>query len=105
MGRNNDHSGVPYTCPLINEVISAVKSVEWPENSYWDATRVIEILEQIRTHNEKLRQFGIDTYIERDEYSYKVDDLEREIDQLKETIEQLKQDVINAEHQYEESYN
>ena len=70
-----DDSGVPQTCNLIDKVIGLIK------NSDCDSA-AIEYLEEIRSHNEKLRQWGAETNYT---LSDMVDELEYELKQLQET--------------------
>ena len=48
MSRYHDNSNVPHTCPKIDEVISAIKSVEWTDEDYWDEKGLVDIMEDIR---------------------------------------------------------
>jgi len=45
---------IPHTCPAIDELISAVKSVNW-HDTYWEQEYLIAQLEKLRTANSKLR--------------------------------------------------
>lgn len=89
--RNKDNAPVPHTCPKIDEVISAIKSVEWTEDSYWDEARLIELMEEIRSANDSLRTWGNEKHKECDELQDQVDDYEKEIKSLKSEIEELEE--------------
>jgi len=47
-----DKSGVPMTCPTIDEIIDLIHSDEY------DKENVIEMIEEVRAANIKLREFG-----------------------------------------------
>lgn len=96
MGRDN--SGIDNTCPKIDEVISAVNSVNWDEDNYWDAKKVIEIMEEIRKANTDLREWGNQMYRERDELQDQLDDLERENKDLKSNIDEFEMQVNELEN-------
>jgi len=87
MARHKDHSPVSHTCPMIDEVISAINSVDW-EETYWTKKQLIEIMENIRSHNGKLRDWG-------NEYCNKESDLADEIYELNKTIERLNDEVAS----------
>lgn len=55
MSRNRDNSGIDNTCPKIDEIISAINSVDWQDIDYWDAKGLIETMESIRKANSDLR--------------------------------------------------
>ena len=87
MSRNRDNSGIDNTCPKIDEVISAIESVSWDEDNYWDAKTVTEIMEKIRKANSDLRDWGNQMCRERDELQDQYDDLEKENKNLKSDID------------------
>lgn len=80
MARYRDYSDVPNTCPLIDEVISAINSVDWGEDNYWDAKTVVEIMEKIRKANSELREWGNALYREKDELEDEVKSLKNELE-------------------------
>lgn len=75
-----DNAPVGHTCPMIDEVISAIKSVNWDENNYWDESRLVEIMEKIRSANDSLRTWGNDLCYERDELENYAEDLKRQLE-------------------------
>ena len=104
---------VPHTCPLIDEVISAIESVDW-EETYWEKSKLIETMEKIREANSTLRSWGVSNAetalefeanfdelkdeqveindrneLEVSELNYKIVELEQEISDLKEEIIQI----------------
>ncbi len=94
MGRYINNSGIHHTCPKINEVISAIESVNWGEDSYWDVKILTEIMEEIRKANSDLRDWGNQMCRERDDLQDEFDDLQDEFDDLKEENKKL-QDKIS----------
>jgi archaellum component FlaC len=88
MGRRNDNTGVPQTCPFIDDVVSFVLGIEAEGNEA--ATEVLKVLEVIRTHNGNLRDFANQQYRRADEAEDEVRDLKREIDSLERDINALK---------------
>ncbi len=68
----SDNSPVEYTCPKINQVIRFLKSIAWDENDkdekdFCDECQdILNIMEEIRQDNEKLRQWGNDEYKHRE---------------------------------------
>ena len=96
MGRySHDDSRVPQTCPLINEVIDAVKSVEWEENNWYDEKGLVDILEQIRKHNGDLRDWG-------SEKNHEIHDLNEEVNDLQEEIRRLTEQLTEVNYEITE---
>lgn len=83
-----DRTGIPNTCPLIDEVISAVSDLE-------DKETLVAILEQIRRHNTDLRDFGNEQY-------YLAEEREEEIDTLKGKVRNLEDDLEYTNKQLKE---
>lgn len=92
----SDRTGVPKTCPLIDDVIAVL---EWIANMPDDGLEIIlnsdqiddtiDIMEKIRRHNGDLREIAIhanDLEDELEEYKNKCNDLEWEVFNLKEKI-------------------
>ena len=97
MSRYRDNSGIDNTCPKIDEVISAINSVDWGEDNYWDADRVIEIMEQIRGANSNLRDWGNEMCRERDELQKEFDYLEKEKNNLQDEINHYEKQIKELE--------
>lgn len=76
-----DESGVPQTCPLINEVIAIVDCSNLDESK----REIITLMEKLRDHNEKLRQWGSETNYALSEAYDEIKELEYKISQLQET--------------------
>lgn len=94
MGKR-DNAPVPHTCPKIDEVISAIKSVEWGDNSFWDETRLVELMEEIRSANDSLRTWGNEKHKECDELQDQVSDYEQKICELSSIIEEFEEQESN----------
>lgn len=100
MARFSDKSNVAHTCPFINTVIDFIKKNTKEEVC---TTEIIEILEEIRSANGELRDWGNETYNEKesiereidkanseiDRLIYKINELEGEINELKNELKQL----------------
>ena len=98
MSRYRDNSGIDHTCPKIDEVISAIDSVNWDEDNYWDAKTVTEIMEKIRKANSDLRDWGNQMCRERDELQDQLDDLEKENKNLKSDVDYYEKQVKELEN-------
>lgn len=94
-GRLRDNSGIANTCPKIDEVISAIESVNWGEDNYWDANSVKTIMEEIRKSNSDLRDWGNEMCRERDELQEQIDDLQKENKSLKIDIDYYEKQLTN----------
>jgi len=102
---SRDKSPVPHTCPMIDEVISAIDSVDW-EATYWTKNNLIETMEKIRSANDSLRNWGNEKCDEVAELEDKITDLEKdikyndaEIQDLIDEVKSLKFDISNLEEQ------
>ena len=96
MGRARDNAPVGYTCVMINEIISAIESVQW-EETYWKKKELIELIENVRQSNITLRDWGNDIYNECEELQDEIDDLKREIEYRDTEIKELKFEIENLE--------
>jgi cell division protein FtsB len=99
-----DNAPVPHTCPMINEIISAIDSVDWKE-TYWTKEDLIETMENIRKANDSLRIWGNDLHddLEKLEKQSQSDyiDLENKNEDLTAEIESLKSEVSKLEDELE----
>jgi predicted RNase H-like nuclease (RuvC/YqgF family) len=88
---------VPHTCPMIDEVISALDSVDWTD-TYWDKKYLTEIMEKIRNANNSLRSWGNDLCndLEKLEKQSQSDyiELENKNEDLTSEVEALKSEVL-----------
>lgn len=98
MSRYIDNSEIDNTCPKIDEVISAIVSVNWDEDSYWDVKILTEIMEKIRKANSDLRDWGNQIYRERNELQDQLDDLEKENKKLKSDVDYYENKVEKLEN-------
>jgi len=97
MRRQSDHTGVPYTCPLIDQVTTALIMVE----DIIESDHYIAILEQIREHNSTLRSIANEKSEERDEFENDLDKANNEIEYLKDEVGDLKNEISNLEDEIE----
>jgi len=94
---SRDKSPVPYTCPKINEVISAIQTIEWPDNSWWTSESLINIMEDIRTANHALREWGNEKTGECDDLENEIFDLKSSVKTYTNEIEDLKDIIIELQ--------
>ena len=100
MARNTDHSGVPHTCPLIDSVIDFISNIDFNEEQKYfsrEATKMVDILENIRTHNSNLRDFGNNMCKERDSIEDDNTDLTNKVSELESCIRDLKYELEKYE--------
>lgn len=86
MARKRDESGVPYTCPFIDEVIDALKFCQCEYVRQGDA---ISALEKVRGYNDDLRTWGNEQYTHAADLQESFDKLERELDNANDVIKDL----------------
>jgi len=90
MGRNRDYTGVPNTCPLIDEVIQFIDNVPFEgddeEKQQFDmeCLSIKASLEEIRTRNGNLRAFAIQKQKEAEELKLEIEALNAYIEKLAE---------------------
>lgn len=94
MARLNDTSGIPNTCPKIDEVISFIDNLDFVEE-YHTKKEIIDLMEDIRTANDGLRTHGHNLQNDLDYY-------EKLIKELEEKIEDLESDIYSYKNQIEE---
>lgn len=91
-----DNAPVPHTCPMIDKVISAINSVEWEDN-YWSKDDLIDLMEDIRSANSTLRNWGNEKHLECNELEDKIYDLEYDLKYKAEEIETLNNKINELE--------
>ena len=98
-----DNAPVSHTCPMINEVISVLESLNWDDCS-WYMKDVIDIMEKIREANDKLRCWGNEKHEECEELEGRIYELDRsvedrdsEISDYIDTIEGLRAEIEQLE--------
>lgn len=74
MSYNYDNAPVKYTCALIDDIIDVLEKTRCDYNDI-EVRRAIEVLEEVRTANSELRDWGNRLYT-------KVKELEDEIEKL-----------------------
>ena len=103
---SKDNAPVPYTCPMIEEIISAIDSVEWI-GTYWDKKYLFEVMEKIRKSNDSLRSWGNDLHddFEKLESQSQKDyiELENKNEYLISEIKSLKSKILKLEDELSES--
>lgn len=104
---SNDDSGIKITCPLINSVISDIECIsveQWNEIEI-DRDDIIETLEQIRTANAGLRDWGSDKGIDIHNLEVDCDDALNEIKDLKDKIKDLEDELREIEEERDDALN
>lgn len=71
-----DNSGINETCPIIDNVIRFIDSLSDGDVPYQDKKDAIDYMEEIRSMNAKLREWGNEMYVERNEIDDEKDKLE-----------------------------
>lgn len=109
MGYRRNEEPVGHTCPKIDRVISFLKSVEWDDDAAFhdgDTRQMIDVMEQIRSDNGKLRDWGNELCEKRDDLedeikdqARKIEDLESEVKSLSRENDELKKDIEELENQ------
>jgi len=96
MSRNRDNSRVPHTCPIIDNVVGFLNSIDWDDNENdleKECRNVLSILEDIRTANLNLREWGNDEYKRANEAEDELSDAKSIISDLQSEIIDLKQEI------------
>ncbi len=98
-----DNAYVPYTCPMIDEVIAAIESIEW-DDTRWTKNDLIDTMEKIREANDSLRNWGNEKYTDCEELETQIESLEKdinyrniEIDDLSNEIKDLNNEILKLE--------
>lgn len=108
MGRRDDNAPIGHTCPKIDSVISEIHSlyISGEEMSRGQYTQFEKEMEEIRTANATLREWGNEQCQraeefekEYDYYKSEADDLKKEVESLKKEVAQLEKDLEEAEKQ------
>lgn len=98
MNRRTDNAPIGHTCPMINEVISAIESLVMPEDCWWTKEGVLEIMEKIRSANDQLRTWGNDLH---DELSILENTKDKEITKLESDNSELLSRITTLENDIE----
>ena len=83
---------VPYTCPMIDKVISAIESIEW-DDTQWPKNDLIDTMEKIRESNDSLRNWGNEKYDDCEELGTQIESLEKDINYLNIEIGDLSNEI------------
>jgi len=89
-----DNSSIPQTCPLINDVIEFIDyshEIEDKEELIAQSKVFIDVMEDIRKHNEDLRSWGNEMYIEKEYREKEIENLNSKIEDLLNEINELKE--------------
>ena len=99
MGRKTDNAPIGHTCPKIDDVISTV------HNWYSDAEEITKSdyqnfekkMEEIRSANSTLREWGNEQCQLAEEFESDLDDAKEQVTDLKSEIEDLKAELKSLE--------
>lgn len=99
----DDHTGVPHTCPKIDEVISFISNLDinWDEE-YYTKREPVDLMEAIRDANGNLRNFGNEKAKEADWLENELENNQREVDSLTDEIDYLKTTIGELEDELAE---
>ena len=89
---SRDKNWIPYSCPLIDEVIDMIKDSEIE-----DKQNIIELMEKIRTINDDIRSVCKDFYNEKEEEKEWRLQAEKERDRLEDRIDDLNTQLENLQ--------
>ena len=104
MPRHSDASPVPQTCPKIDSAISIVHGIyidyeDFSKQTYVDFEKTME---EIRSANSTLREWGNEEYKRANEMEDERDDLLRMVDDLKSEIGSLKSEIKELENELQQ---
>lgn len=85
---NTDKNWIPYSCPLIDEVIDIIQDAK-----IWDEEKVLQLMEWIRKINDDMRWICKDFYHEKEEEKERRLEAEKENYKLQDIIEKLESQI------------
>jgi len=96
-----DNAPIGNTCPMINNVIDVLNNLDSYDVNNSDellemqseVKKGIEILEQIRSANSDLREWGNDLYCDKEDLEKENDNLKDEVSELQSKISQLESEI------------
>lgn len=93
MARQVDHSPVGHTCPSIDTIISYLDRLpqDFDSISHREVKDMIYILEELRSQNSTLRDWGNEQYTLREDLEGEVDELLGKIETLENELTEYKQ--------------
>lgn len=96
-----DNSYVPQTCPMIDQVIRMVNHAANSEEpmSGSENNEIEKLMENIRSANSDLRDWGNGKYNEAYEFEKDNDSLKDQVSELEQEIKRLKEEVKDLEEQ------
>lgn len=98
MSSRRDNTGVPQTCPLIDDVVEFIEFIEWDEGEVElekKGKEALKTLEKIRSANYDLRDFGNGQYNEKEQ-------LEKDLELAERKIDKLEADIIYYQNELKE---
>lgn len=107
MGRRDDNAPIGHTCPKIDSVISSIHDlyISSEEMSREHYTQFEKEMEEIRTANGTLRDWGnkqcdelIEMEKDRDYYEKRCRELENEVSSLQDDVKELQKELSEAEN-------
>jgi len=96
MARRRDESGVPNTCPFIDEAIEVLSKCECED---LDPHSAIQALEKVRSYNDDLRTWGNDQRESAEEWEESWRNADKEIDDLRAEIKNLRDEIASLERE------
>lgn len=108
MGRYTDNAPIGNTCPKIDSVISFINGIKWDlededeEILSRESKEIIEVLEEIRTANSTLREWGNQEFQDKEYLEKERDEMEGKIQELEKEIKSLEDDLSATTDAYNE---
>jgi chromosome segregation ATPase len=97
-----DYSPVQNTCPKIDEVIAFLETIDSEDVSRTSIKDVVNVMEEIRSMNAELREWGNDEYRRAESLDDDLrrmesekDDVEREVSRLEKEVDELTSELNN----------
>ena len=105
MARRGDNAPIGHTCPKIDSVISQIHALYMSseEMSKQEYSYFEKLMEEIRTANSTLREWGNEQCEKAEEFEKDYDNSQREISDLKNEVESLKSEVKQLEKDLSET--
>lgn len=107
MGYNTNKEPVGNTCPIINSVIRDANSIfneiqDPNESDKQNIKDILDYMEEIRSANASLREWGNDLLNERNKKQEEIDELEKKVSNLESDYSSLEQDYNKLEKESED---
>jgi len=91
-----DNAPIGNTCPIINDVVRYIEGFKFDEDFEYEKSQCLSVVEDIRSANQTLRDWGNEMHDEKEELQGQVDSLESEVVDLKDKIEALESELTEA---------